>query len=181
MSNAAQQFLEAAGTITRNLRHRGLIQTALRKYEVARDRKKSAFNDWSAARQSAAETKWDAINHLDTYLTEFASKIEARGTKVHWCTTGPEARDTIRGIIKDAKAKCVVKSKAMTAEEIHLNEALEKDGFEVVESDLGEFIVQLRKEPPYHIVFPAMHLTRDEISDLFERELGSAPRENPRS
>ena len=179
MSNAAQQFLEAAGTITRNLRHRGLIQTALRKYEVARDRKKSAFNDWSAARQSAAETKWDAINHLDTYLTEFASKIEARGTKVHWCPTGPEARDTIRGIIKDAKAKCVVKSKAMTAEEIHLNEALEKDGFEVVESDLGEFIVQLRKEPPYHIVFPAMHLTRDEISDLFERELGSAPTREP--
>ena len=179
MSNAAQQFLEAAGTITRNLRHRGLIQTALRKYEVARDRKKSAFNDWSAARQSAAETKWDAINHLDTYLTEFTSKIEARGTKVHWCPTGPEARDTIRGIIKDAKAKCVVKSKAMTAEEIHLNEALEKDGFEVVESDLGEFIVQLRKEPPYHIVFPAMHLTRDEISDLFERELGSAPTREP--
>jgi L-lactate dehydrogenase complex protein LldF len=179
MSNAAQQFLEAAGTITRNLRHRGLIQTALRKYEVARDRKKSAFNDWSSARQSAAETKWDAINHLDTYLTEFTSKIEARGTKVHWCPTGPEARDTIRGIIRDAKAKCVVKSKAMTAEEIHLNEALEKDGFEVVESDLGEYIVQLRKEPPYHIVFPAMHLTRDEISDLFERELGSAPTREP--
>ena len=179
MSNAAQQFLEAAGTITRNLRHRGLIQTALRKYEVARDRKKSAFNDWSSARQSAAETKWDAINHLDTYLTEFTSKLEARGTKVHWCPTGPEARDTIRDIIRDAKAKCVVKSKAMTAEEIHLNEALEKDGFEVVESDLGEYIVQLRKEPPYHIVFPAMHLTRDEISDLFGKHLGTPPTDSP--
>ena len=83
MSNAAQQFLEAAGTITRNLRHRGLIQTALRKYEVARDRKKSAFNDWSSSRQSAAETKWDAINHLDTHLTALTSKLDARGPNAH--------------------------------------------------------------------------------------------------
>jgi L-lactate dehydrogenase complex protein LldF len=67
----------------------------------------------------------------------------------------------------------------MTTEEIHLNEALEKEGFEVVESDLGEFIVQLKKEAPYHIVFPAMHLTRGEISELFARELGSAPTQNP--
>jgi L-lactate dehydrogenase complex protein LldF len=179
MSTAAARFLDAAGTITRNLRHRGLIQTALRKYETARDRKKSAFHDWESARQAAAETKWDAINHLDTYLSDFAAKLEARGTQVHWCSTGPEARDTIRRIIREAGAKSVVKSKAMTAEEIHLNDALEADGFEVVESDLGEYIVQLRKEPPYHIVFPAMHLTRDEISDLFEKELGSAPTREP--
>ncbi len=67
----------------------------------------------------------------------------------------------------------------MTSEEIHLNEAMEQAGFEVVESDLGEFIVQLRKEPPYHIVFPAMHLTRDEIRDVFQRKLGDAPSNNP--
>jgi L-lactate dehydrogenase complex protein LldF len=179
MSTAAARFLDAAGSITRNLRHRGLIQTALRKYESARDRRKAAFHDWESARQAAAETKWEAINHLDEHLVSFADKLESRGTKVHWCGNGIEARDLIRDIIRDAGAKCVVKSKAMTAEEIHLNEALEKDGFEVVESDLGEFIVQLRKEPPYHIVFPAMHLTRDEISDLFEKELGSAPTREP--
>jgi L-lactate dehydrogenase complex protein LldF len=73
----------------------------------------------------------------------------------------------------------VVKSKAMTSEEIHLNEALEDAGMEVVESDLGEFIVQLRREVPYHIVFPAMHLTRGQISDLFHRELGTAPTDQP--
>src|SRR5690242_10724523 len=67
----------------------------------------------------------------------------------------------------------------MTSEEIHLNDALEEAGFDVVESDLGEFIVQLRKEAPYHIVFPAMHLTRGEISELFRRELGSEPTQNP--
>ncbi|HVY68656.1 MAG TPA: lactate utilization protein B, partial [Verrucomicrobiae bacterium] len=177
--NFAQEFIDQARVITRDLRHRGLIQTALQKYEVARDKKKSAFHDWQSARQAAAETKWEAINSLDTCLEEFADKLESRGTKVHWASTGDQARDLIRGLIKDCGAKSIIKSKAMTAEEIHLNDALEKDGFEVVESDLGEFIVQLRHEPPYHIVFPAMHLTRDEISDLFQRELGSAPTREP--
>src|SRR5205814_4991357 len=112
-------------------------------------------------------------------LESFVTKLEARGTKVHWATTGEQARDIILGIIREKKARSIIKSKAMTSEEIHLNHALEHEGFEVVESDLGEFIVQLRKEAPYHIVFPAMHLTRGEISDLFARELGSAPTDNP--
>ena len=77
------------------------------------------------------------------------------------------------------KVRSIIKSKSMTAEEIHLNDALEQAGFEVVESDLGEFIVQLRREPPYHIVFPAMHLTRQQISDLFHDRLGSEPTNNP--
>src|SRR5205085_143157 len=106
-------------------------------------------------------------------------KLEARGTKVHWASTGQQAREIILGIIREKNARSIIKSKAMTSEEIHLNEALEHAGFEVVESDLGEFIVQLRKEPPYHIVFPAMHLTRGDISELFSRELGSAPTQNP--
>jgi L-lactate dehydrogenase complex protein LldF len=96
-----------------------------------------------------------------------------------YASTGPQAREIILGIIRNKKARSIIKSKAMTSEEIHLNEALEHAGFQVVESDLGEFIVQLRKEPPYHIVFPAMHLTRGKISELFARELGSAPTENP--
>ncbi len=179
MNAAVEQFVADAARVTRDLRHRGLIQTALRKYEVARDKKKAAFHDWQSARQAAAETKWDAINHLDTYLDEFATKLEARGTKVHWAGTAAQAREIILGIIKSKNARSIIKSKAMTAEEIHLNDAMEKAGYEVVESDLGEFIVQLRHEPPYHIVFPAMHLTRDEISDLFQRELGSAPTREP--
>jgi L-lactate dehydrogenase complex protein LldF len=81
--------------------------------------------------------------------------------------------------MRQKQARCVIKSKAMTSEEIHLNDALEQAGFEVVESDLGEFIVQLRQEAPYHIVFPAMHLTRDDISDVFARELGSTPTQSP--
>ncbi len=179
MKTPAANFKSDAGRVAADLRHRSLIQTALGKYEVARDAKKSAFQDWQAARQFAAETKWEAINHLDKYLEAFVAKLEAHGTKVHWASTGEQAREIILGIIKDKNARSIIKSKAMTAEEIHLNEALEKAGHEVVESDLGEYIVQLRHEPPYHIVFPAMHLTRCEISELFQRELGSAPTDSP--
>jgi len=179
MKAFVEQFKAQAEHVAHDLRHRRLIQTALGKYEVQRDKRKAAFRDWEAARQLAAETKWDAINHLDTHLVEFADKLEARGTKVHWAGTGQQARDILLGIVREKKARSIIKSKAMTAEEIHLNEALEHAGYEVVESDLGEYIVQLRKEAPYHIVFPAMHLTRDEISDVFQRELGSAPTDNP--
>jgi L-lactate dehydrogenase complex protein LldF len=165
--------------MTRDLGHRQRIRAALRNYEIARDKRKAAFQDWQAARQAAAETKWEAVNHLDQHLVELATKLESRGTKVHWASTGAQARDIIVGIVRDRKARSIIKSKAMTAEEIHLNEALEHAGFDVVESDLGEFIVQLRHEPPYHIVFPSMHLTRGEIRELFQRELGDAPSDNP--
>ncbi len=179
MNSFAAQFREQSLRLTRDLRHRLLIQTALGKYETQRDQRKAAFQDWQSAREAAAEIRWDASNHLDTQLRDFVSRIEARGTIVHWASTAAQARDIILGIVRDNKARSIIKSKAMTAEEIHLNDALEKAGFEVVESDLGEFIVQLRHEPPYHIVFPAMHLTRGEISELFTRELGSAPTSSP--
>ena len=179
MSAFATQFKEQARVMTRDLRHRQLIRTALRNYEIARDKRKAAFQDWQAARQAAAETKWEAVNHLDQHLVELATKLESRGTKVHWASTGAQARDIIVGIVRDRKARSIIKSKAMTSEEIHLNEALEQAGFTVVESDLGEFIVQLRHEAPYHIVFPSMHLMRGEIRELFQRELGDAPSDNP--
>ena len=179
MSALSHQFKSQARLLTRDLRHRGLIQTALHNYEVVRDRTRSAFQDWAGARQAAAERKWEAVNHLDSHLVQFAEKLAARGTHVHWASTGEQARDLILGIIRQKKARSIIKSKSMTSEEVHLNEALEHEGFQVVESDLGEFIVQLRKEAPYHIVFPAMHLTRGEISELFARELGSAPTQSP--
>lgn len=179
MTVEAQQFTRDAKIVAADLRHRGLIRKALSGYEVKRDEFKARFRDWQGARQAAAEIKYDAVNHLDRYLVEFAERIEARGTRVFWASDAREARDYILGVIRARKARCIVKSKAMTAEEIHLNEAMEREGFEVVESDLGEYIVQLRREAPYHIVFPAMHLTRGEISDLFQRELGTAPTNSP--
>ena len=179
MTALAAKFLKDAKRVTADKRHRDIIRTALRNYEAARDKRKAAFQDWQMARQAAAETKWEAISHLNDHLVAFADKLVERGARVHWASTDKQARDIILDIIRDKGAQSIIKSKAMTAEEIHLNEALEKAGFEVVESDLGEFIVQLRHEPPYHIVFPSMHLTRGEIQELFQRELGDAPSDNP--
>ena len=179
MNAPAQQFKQDAERLTHDLRHRALIQTALKKYEIARDARKSRYRDWQAARQSAAEIKWDAVNHLDKYLEELVEKLEARGTKVHWASTGEQARQIILGIVREKKARSIIKSKVMTGEEIHLNEALEKAGLTVVESDFGEYIVQLRNEAPYHFVFPAMHLVRGEINELFQEKLGSTPTNEP--
>jgi L-lactate dehydrogenase complex protein LldF len=179
MKPTARQFLLEATRLTGDLRHRGLIQTALGKYELKRDEKKARFQDWQAARALASSRKREAVENLDRSLEQFAAKLESRGTQVHWASTAAQARDIVVGIANARKARSVVKSKAMTAEEIHLNDALEQAGLEVVESDLGEFIVQLREEPPYHIVFPAMHLTRGEIRQVFERKLGDAPSDHP--
>lgn len=178
-SSFASEFNRQATKLTADLDHRAKIQAALKSYETARDEKKAQYQDWQAAREGAANIKWEAINHLDAYLIDFVKKLTARGTKVFWAANGAEARDYIVALAKEKGAKTIIKSKTMTSEEIHLNEALREAGYEVVESDLGEFIVQLREEPPYHLVFPAMHLTRHEISDLFQEKLHSAPSNNP--
>ncbi|HXI71161.1 MAG TPA: LutB/LldF family L-lactate oxidation iron-sulfur protein [Verrucomicrobiae bacterium] len=179
MTTFATKFLKQARVMTADLRHRKIIRTALTNYEIVRDKRKAAFQSWESARQAAAETKWEAVNYLDQHLESFVAKIEARGTKVHWASTGAQAREIILKIIREKNAQVIIKSKAMTSEEIHLNDALNHAGLEVVESDLGEFIVQLRHETPYHIVFPSMHLTRGEIKELFQRELGDAPSDDP--
>ncbi len=179
MSSPATQFLQDATRLSADLRHRGIIQTAMGKYETVRDQRKAAFQNWDEARKLAANTKWEAVNHLDRYLDQFVKNLEARGTKVHWASTAQQGRDIILGILREKQAKVVVKSKAMTSEEIHLNDTMEELGYEVIESDLGEFIVQLREEAPYHIVFPAMHLTRDDIKETFQQKLGENPSNDP--
>jgi L-lactate dehydrogenase complex protein LldF len=179
MSGPSAQFHRDAGQVAHDLRHRGLIQKALGGYYLKRDEEKAKFSDWQSARTAAAEIKYEAVNHLDRYLVEFATKIEARGAKVFWASDGDEATEYICEVARNAGVKSIIKSKTMTGEEIHLAQALQKQGHEVVESDLGEFIVQLREEPPYHIVFPSMHLTRGEVSETFERKLGSAPADTP--
>ena len=179
MATSAGSFKESAQRLTRDLDHRFHIQKSLKGYEAKRDENKSKFGSWAQARDAASEIKWDAINHLDRYLTEFTDKIEARGAQVFWASDGDRAREYIVELIRSKNAKQIIKSKTMTSEEIHLNDALEKAGFEVAESDLGEYIVQLRSEPPYHLVFPAMHLTRGQISETFTKELGSAPTDSP--
>lgn len=180
MNAVSDQFYVDAERAVQDLDQRAQIETALRSYETARDVRRSTFQDWEAARQTAAAIKWNSVNHLDKYLVEFADKLQARGTDVHWASNAYQACDIIVNIIRSNNARSIVKSKVMTGEEVHLNTALETAGFAVVESDLGEFIVQLRHEAPFHFVFPAMHLKRGEIGELFSRELGSAITDSPK-
>lgn len=175
MNPLALDFKKRATAAVADVNRRKLVLTALSKFEAKRDEKVAQFKNWQKGRDLAAALKWDALENLAENLELLAKNLEKNGAKVHWAATAEEARNIIASIAKEKNAKLIVKSKAMTAEEIHLNEALEKQGFEVVETDLGEFIVQLRNEPPYHIVFPAMHLTRYEISDLFSEKLKSQP------
>ncbi len=178
-STLETKFHSDARALTRDLRHRGLIQKALGGYYVKRDEQKARFASWSEARTEAASIKYEAVNHLDRYLVQLVERLEANGAKVFWASDGAEAAAYISRVARDKGVRRIIKSKTMTGEEIHLGPALEKEGFEVVESDLGEYIVQLREEAPYHIVFPAMHLTRQEISQTFEKKLGTPPSESP--
>lgn len=179
MSTASQQFHQDAASVASNGDQRQFLRSALAGYATTRSGTQARFQNYSAARSAAAEIKWNAIERLDELLAQFADNLEARGVKVHWCRHGEDARQAILSVIRAAGAKSIVKSKCMTTEEIHLNQLLESEGFEVVESDLGEFIVQLRGETPYHFVFPAMHLKRGAISKLFQEKLASADTDDP--
>jgi L-lactate dehydrogenase complex protein LldF len=173
MSTAAQEFERKAAEKSADLVHRGIVRWNIDQYDAGVGRGKTRFADWEAARQRCHDIKWEAVNHLDKYLLQFEQKVKENGGYVFWAENGEEARRYICEVAKRGGVKKVVKSKSMVSEEIHLAQALEKIGVEVVETDLGEFIVQLRNEPPYHIVTPAMHLNRKQVSDLFKEKLGS--------
>ncbi|MCL1598682.1 MAG: LUD domain-containing protein, partial [Actinomycetia bacterium] len=130
-------------------------------------------------RDRAREIRLHTLAHLDTYLEQFADSVEALGGKVFFAKDAGEANQYIRGVARDAGAELIVKSKSMVTEEIGLNAALEADGREIVETDLGEFIVQLAHERPSHIVAPVMHKTRQDVGELFASELNVEYTEDP--
>lgn len=169
---AAQKFLLDAATKSADLVHREIIRKNMESYDAAHQRGRSRFKNWEAARRKCQEIKREAIENLDKYLLQFEEKVIARGGHVFWAATGDEACAYIKDLAVSRGVKTIVKSKSMVTEEIHLAQALEAVGIRVWETDLGEFIVQLRNEPPYHIVTPAMHLNRQQIRDLFREKLG---------
>jgi L-lactate dehydrogenase complex protein LldF len=176
---AKKRFLHDAAEHVRDTGHRAFVRKALGGYYTSRDTQQSRYRDWEQARDAASLAKWSAVNRLDELLPRFVAAFEANGGIVHWARDADEARTIVLALLREAKARAVIKSKCMTSEEIHLNAAMEHDGYGVVESDLGEFIQQLRGEPPYHFVFPCMHVRRDEISDLFGKHLGTPPTDSP--
>ena len=123
--------------------------------------------EWEALIDRAVAVKNHTLDHLDYYLEVFEAKVCESGGQVHWCRDAAEARAAVLKICQEAKAKSALKSKSMIAEEIALNDCLEEHGIEPVETDLGEYVLQLRDEAPSHIIAPIIHLNRDQIADSF--------------
>jgi L-lactate dehydrogenase complex protein LldF len=127
--------------------------------------------EWEELRRLSSEIKRHTITHLDKYVEQFAQQAEANGVIVHWAKDAQEHNSIVYDILKQHQAKKLVKSKSMLTEECHLNDYLISKGIDVVETDLGERILQLMKIPPAHIVMPAIHLKRQQVGKLFEEKL----------
>lgn len=173
-----KQFLQDSETKAFDLGHRKTIKFNIGKYNAAVQRGLTQYSDHELARERASYIKTNTIKDLDKYLMEFETNFTARGGKVIWARDAEEALKEIGAIMKRKRARSVVKSKSMSTEEIHLNTFLEKNGIDVVETDLGEYIVQLAEQRPYHIVTPAMHMSKKDIADLFVKKLNIAPTED---
>jgi L-lactate dehydrogenase complex protein LldF len=167
MISIADEFLVAAEDKAFDRDHRRILNYNIGKYDVAVERGLSRIANLENAKRKAHVIKWKVMENLDKFLPEFESNFQRRGGKVIWANDAAEAQAEILQIMQRANAKTVVKSKSMVTEEIHLNEFLESHQMESLETDLGEYIVQLLGQPPYHIVTPAMHLSKDDIAKLF--------------
>ena len=159
--------------------HRRKINFNIGKYNAVVPQGKLQFADVNLAREKAKNIKWKAIENLDKQLETFEAIITKRGAKVIWAEDAQQALDAIKKICEEKNCRTLVKSKSMVTEEIHLNEFLEKNGIESVETDLGEYIQQLDGEPPYHIVTPAMHKSKEDVAKLFAQKLGTDPKSTP--
>ncbi len=138
-----------------------------------RDRASKSIPEWEQLRNFADQIKTHTMANLDKYLLEFEKNANEKGITVHWAKDAQEHNEIVHKILSKNNVKKVVKSKSMLTEECHLNPFLENKGIEVIDTDLGERIVQLRNEPPSHIVLPAIHLKKSDVSDTFHEHLGT--------
>ena len=134
-----------------------------------RTKAREALPEFDQLRDQARDIKDHVLDHLDIYLEKYEAKVKATGGHVHWAETPDDARAAVLDICRKANARMVTKGKSMISEEIDLNQHLEANGITPVETDLGEYIIQLRNERPSHIIAPAVHLTRDQVEADFRR------------
>jgi len=173
MSEQSQTFIAKSTVKAADLEHRRKINFNIGRYNAVVPKGKEQFADVHLARERAKNLKWRAIETLDQQLEEFELNFTRRGGKVIWAENSEQAIEEVLKICKEKNCKTLVKSKSMVTEEIHLNKALEANGIESVETDLGEYIQQLDGEPPYHIVTPAMHKSKEDVARLFNKKLGT--------
>lgn len=179
MSETSSTFNENSKLKAEDKEHRRKINFNIGKYNAVVPKGKEQFRDINLARERAKNIKWLSIENLDKQLEEFEGNITRQGAKVLWAETTEAALAEIKMICDKKNCKTIVKSKSMVTEEIHLNEFLEKNGLESIETDLGEYIQQLDGEPPYHIVTPAMHKSKEDVAKLFAEKLGTPPDATP--
>lgn len=179
MKETAATFIAKSTVKAADKEHRRKINFNIGKYNAVVPQGKQQFADLNLAREKAKNIKWRAIEKLDYYLEEFETNISKRGAKVIWAENAEQALEEVGKICTAKNCKTLVKSKSMVTEEIHLNDFLKKNGIESVETDLGEYIQQLDDEPPYHIVTPAMHKSKEDVAKLFAEKLGTNPKATP--
>src|SRR5881392_109715 len=166
-----QNALKALGDEQLHSALRNLVVTFGKRREAAIN----SVEDWEGLRDEARAIKDETLIHLDRYLEEFADNAERAGACIHWARDGHEVASIIISLLQERNANRVVKSKSMATEEIHLNAALEAAGVNPVETDLGEWIIQLAHETPSHIDVPAIHKSKKQIAELFVEKLGIEP------
>jgi len=179
MSEHSQSFIEKSTIKATDREHRRKINFNIGRYNAVVPKGKEQFSNVNLAREKAKNIKWKAIENLDKMLESFEAKMIRRGAKVIWAEDAQQALDEIRRICAAKNCKTLVKSKSMVTEEIHLNKFLKEKGIESIETDLGEYIQQLDGEPPYHIVTPAMHKSKEDVARLFSEKLGTDPKLTP--
>ena len=179
MSKSASTFIAKSAVTAADLDHRRKINFNIGRYNAAVPKGKEQFADISSARERAKNIKWRALETLDAHLESFEAAFTKRGGKVIWAADAQQALEEIKKICTAKNCRSIVKSKSMVTEELKLNHFLQELGIESVETDLGEYIQQLDGEPPYHIVTPAMHKSKEDVAKLFHEKLNTAPNLSP--
>ncbi|MBQ9570563.1 MAG: lactate utilization protein, partial [Prevotella sp.] len=165
-SKAAKEFLK-------NQKYAKWHDATFWSVRTKRDNMAYGLEEWEQLREKASAIKRHTVTHLDQYLEQFSTNAEKNGCIVHWAKDAEEFNNIVLEILKEHHVKKMVKSKSMLTEECEMNPFLEAHGIEIVETDLGERIIQLKGQKPSHIVMPAIHLDHDDVGELFEEKLGT--------
>ncbi|MGU9502583.1 MULTISPECIES: LutB/LldF family L-lactate oxidation iron-sulfur protein [Bacillus] len=180
MKIGTQKFKERVSDGLENEFMRGAVSSAQERLRARRLEAAEELGNWEEWRSQAEEIRQHVLGNLDYYLEQLAENVAKKGGHVFFAQTAEEATGYIRDVVKKKNGKKIVKSKSMVTEEINMNEALERDGCEVVETDLGEYILQIDDhDPPSHIVAPALHKNKEQIRDVFKERIGYRNTEKP--
>ena len=169
MDLGAANFKDNVGKALANDKLQNAMTETGPRFIYKRTKAREALPEFDQLRDQARDIKDHVLDHLDIYLEKYEAKVKATGGHVHWAETPDDARAAVLDICRKANARMVTKGKSMISEEIDLNQHLEANGITPVETDLGEYIIQLRNERPSHIIAPAVHLTRDQVEADFRR------------